>query len=114
MRALCALYVLERLLHVVTHPRLVNFLAAALLLGAVQPRHRASAPALASVAAAQRGDAAEDAAEVPGLSLISCSGAYCIFWWRSRSGPADACLRLEQKSCMTLPLGFYSAAVVKS
>ena len=79
MRALCALYVLERLLHVVTHPRLVNFLAAALLLGAVQPRRRASAPAPASVAAAQRGDAGEDAAEVPGPVVdILLRGVLCF------------------------------------
>ena len=65
MRPLCALYVLERLLHVVTHLRLVNFLAAALLLGAAPPHHRAAAPAPASEAADQRGGAAGHAGEVP-------------------------------------------------
>lgn len=70
MWALCALYVLERLLHVVTHPRLVNFLAGALLLGAAPPRHSAASPAPASKAAAQRGDAAADAGEVPGHVLV--------------------------------------------
>ncbi len=49
MRPMCALYVLERLLHVVTHGRLVNFLAAALLRGAPLP---AAAPA----AGARRAD----------------------------------------------------------
>lgn len=73
VRPLCALYVLERLLHVVTHPRLVNFLAAALLLGAAQPRHRAPAPAPASKAAEQRGDSTGDAGEVPEHVLRSCS-----------------------------------------
>jgi hypothetical protein len=46
---MCALYVLERLLHVVTHGRLVNFLAAALLRGAPPP-------AAALAAGARRSD----------------------------------------------------------
>ena len=46
MQPLCALYVLERLLHVVNNARLVNFLAAAMLLGGPPPRHSAAAPAL--------------------------------------------------------------------
>lgn len=36
MSALCALYVAERLLRVVTHPATVNLIAAALLLGHLQ------------------------------------------------------------------------------
>lgn len=43
MQPLCALYVLERLLHVMTHSRLVNNLASALLLSAPED---SSAPAL--------------------------------------------------------------------
>jgi hypothetical protein len=45
---MCALYVLERLLHVMTHARFVNLLAAALLLDAPpDARSRPHAPARA-------------------------------------------------------------------
>lgn len=43
MQPLCALYVLERLLHVMTHSRFVNLLASALLLSAPED---SSEPAL--------------------------------------------------------------------
>ncbi|KAK9825468.1 hypothetical protein WJX81_005951 [Elliptochloris bilobata] len=71
VRPLCALYVLERLLHVVTHPRLVSFLAAAMLLGAPLPERRAAT----QVPAANRGriDAAESAPR-PSSALETAAG----------------------------------------
>lgn len=64
VQPLCALYVLERLLHVVNNARLVNFLAAAMLLGGPPPRHSAAAPALGLDRV--RGDAAA----IAGAALV--------------------------------------------
>ena len=75
MRPVCALYVLERLLHVMTHARLVNLLAAALLLEgppAAAQHHRPLMPARAGSPDTSR--VSRRHALFPGALLSWCHG----------------------------------------